>query len=494
MNSIFWIIYIENSIIVFLFGLLGHFMRKKKIKENELSKIYFYDRTKKKTFLNGGALDCSKIICFVTIDFVIAVFSVWIGEVGRVHGFWNDCGKYVENLPSIMMATTVTVVTFLGVIRAWNKRDCLIFDMGDILEDNKITEKIKYIMLLTIASYVALLFSACIKNIVPYSIFFMIKSQVMVLFICYMYFWVRIIWFTIEVFCGTSLEQKMLDKLYMVFNYSNIPEKNYDSTIDKITGHMEYLINGYYRYYKGCGLNGIGQIIFGTNLDLKQTRYKKVRFRSAFIILTIIGFLEIMFIFEGSRDLWRKYLIIVVMQIVLIWIIFMKWIGMTNVFIEMIYGISGYEILYKYKCISLRYVSDTKFFENKVLKFLRNAKSIAAYFYICLKIEENKAKEIERIIKNEYEKENTLGIVLLIIDYLYYIEKGGHIVEKNIFEKVPDIYKKIAEAILMDIKGEAENENIKIPLYEKYLNDFISKEVTEEENKKTYIVTVQRVD
>jgi hypothetical protein len=445
-------------------------MRKKETNCGDINTFYFGKRTERKSFRNIKKIRFGTILSGIIITFFICLSNSAIANINEFRKIWNGTGTYVDALPSVMITTYITLITFLGIFSKWENKKFITYTINDIIDKYSIIEQLKKMSLLTGATYLFMFVSIIVKNIIMYELYFGIKSLILVYFIYYIWLFMRIIWIFIDLLMGTEIEHKMLDNLYREFWYNPLRKSENDWLDDVVKAQVEYLIENYIKYSKKLKYYSIS---FDTNLRVgENSRFQELRKKSSFIVS--IATSMIITISSSGTLLAHNEIIVpyIIVCLVYIFVVFVSGItlrGLATFFIGIVYDRKGYQIETKNGLIKRRYVCDFGIYEsNKYFHYIKAIKNIIAFAYLA--IHEDKEETFNIIVqmcKKKVGSDESLYIILLVLDYIYYRSKKC--TNQSItFENNAMKYCESAKSFIFDIERKIRNGTIQSKTVDRY--------------------------
>lgn len=467
--------YVYSLFAIFIIGFicyehLGYSMRKKETSIGDINTFYFGKRTERKSFRNIKNIRVGTVFYGIIISFFICLSNSAIASVNGIEKIWNGTGTYVDAIPAVMITTYITLITFLGIFSKWENKKCITYTIDDIIDKYSIIEQLKKMSLLTGATYLFLFASIIVKNITVYEMYFGIKSLVLVYFVYYIWLFMRIIWIFIDLLMGSKIEHKMLDNLYREFWYKPLGKIENYWTDDVVRAQIEYLIENYIKYSKKIKYS---RISFDTNFKVEEnSRFQKLKIKSSLIVAivtTIIITISSSGTLLAHNEMILPYCIGCLVYIIVVWISGITLRGLSTIFIGIVYDRKGYEIETKNRLIKKRYVCDVGMYEsNKYFHYIKATKNIIAF--ACLAIHENQEKSFNIIVqmcKNKIDSDETIYIILLVLDYFHYRNKKCF--NNTIVNDINAMkYCDSAKSFIFDIERKIKNGDIQSKAVDRY--------------------------
>jgi hypothetical protein len=471
--------------------MLGTHLRNANNTMEEWNEFYFGRKSERKKFINQKSISIA-IIIFVVFYSVLFAFVLSLLDTT----LWKDTGKYVSDLPGIMITTFITLITFLGVIAKWNKKTYITYSIDDIINKYSTIQKIRYMLILVVLSYIIYFVSPIIKNIGYTNVYISLRILIVFYFIIYLGILARIVWVFLDILFNNNIEHKMLDELYQEFWYSSIRKLKIEWETIEIEEILDYLFIKYNVASKKINFDKIKNISFDTNLDYNKKSYKKLRCRSTLLLCAFIFILSTLTSAQAlinTPEYIVQYFVIEFMFIMIIFGISVKFLGLSTTFIGIVYDRKGYNIELSNFIIKNRYTSELKIFANdKYIRFIKCCKNLIALFRLSLESDQTMiVKKIFNCCLQHYDKKNFV-LILMLMDYYWYIKMHNHLWDNKQFNQdTIEKYIPLAQAIISDIDRDIKDGKLNNNVFNEYISSLINYESRNNVfRSKAYLVTV----
>lgn len=430
-------------------------------------KEYYYGEKLKKKF-EEEKIPIYKIVPAVACSFIAGLFmagGVYVFDLQET--FMKEFEINLLDFPVLMFSTFITLVTFLGVIRTFDKETYIFYSTKTLARQILLSSKIKWMLGIIVAEFFAYFVLVYIKKVWSdnYMEQFTIVLFIVMLFIWYVIITVNIVLEFIDILFGHQNEHKLLKGLYKELWYNNYNELGCEISAEKVQGKkggvlelFSFLVEDFIDAAKKIEFEQIEDVAYGTYLKTSSKLYKIAKGKS--IIRVLIGTL-IFFVWalsigyksngyvEGGMRETISSLLASILFIVLFFgvVCCKKWNNMWKGLIQILFWSKGYYVSYGKK---KQLVVDVPWYKNDVWKFITGAKNLIVFLLMA----QNLGEEIEEELKKGVDryKDNT---EIKIITYIFtsVCPKNKIMSAKNIDKK----YKLMANAIIADIKDEDMN-------------------------------------
>ena len=455
---------------LFVYAYVGKKMRDEAV--DPLKKGGFYwGMSSENDYINEPNNIISYVVLFVVVSFMAWIFGLAIpDQVAK--SVDNKFIDFIFDQPLTMLATYVTLVTFLGIFVNWNSKKFIAFSLEEFLYSYKLIFKMKYMILLIVCAYINLFLADLQWKIRSISVAFFVVLLCDVIFFWGTFF--SVLWIILDLLLGYNIEKHMLDNLYRKFWYKSFQHSEIKWEDKIVVGQMNYLYDRFIFYFKKIQSKNLEELSFDTNYRISNSmRFKRLKRRSLAMVL-LFAFL-ISFVSSGVacivKGQFENYLGWYFVYVLIALIMNTFTTGLPTVLIGIIYDRKGYEFGLKCgKRLSYRYVSDTSLFtRNTYSKFVRSVKNMVAYF--ALAFYEEKYEAIDEMIQEcqQRDRDGTMMLVMIIVDYLYNQERQ---VESLVITKDTKAkYGKVAKAFIADIGALKQDDTIDYEDVDNYLNN-----------------------
>lgn len=415
---------------------------------------------------------------FVYLMLLLIIFNIMLVIYESLPNIWINTGKYIDELPQLMLNTFLGIFAIIGILTAINKKHFITFNIIDVLESYKIKEKIINMICLVGITYVIFYVSILMRNINIQNYYFSLKSLIFINFIFFLWIALRTCWISGSI-CTSNprFELKVLDNLHKNFWYSNIKldtDKWDMSGVEHIT---EYLILKYKKSLNRVSLDKVEKVSYVSTLDNIETSYLQYRAVPIFYLFAFFSFSLLILLVQINSI---NYLVITCVIMCLITCSIAPFRKFATI---IVYFKCGY--LIKYISKKQVYISSSPFLESRWSKYIQDIQNILAFYKISINKDENELIE-QTLIENIYSSvklEDDHGILLFLLMYIKY-EKNedmqnvyeayksiiGDNIKKFILDKKSISYK-IMNAIISDINKDVKynrNNNIVLANFKLY--------------------------
>lgn len=380
-------------------------------------------------------------------------YSLIMGFYTGAPNIWSETGKYIDEIPQLMINTFLGVFAVIGIATAINKKHFITFTIIDIFEIYKIKNKIFKIIILICSTYIIFYTSIIMKNMNIPKYYFSFKSLIFINFILFLYLALRICWIAGSI-CTSNprFELKALNHLHENFWYTGIKIDTDKWDTNGVEYIMEYLLKNYKVALKKISLPELKKIKFVSALEedeeLKFLQYKAVIYYYLFVCIMFSFFsLSIQFHFSSIVSI---FIMCIIMCIVTCSTHTLRIVATT-----IIYDRCGYAVKCNKK--KLKYKKPVPFIMSKWMKYIHSIQNILAFYKMAVnKTDINRAeheeaeKTIINCITDSMQGKDDLGILLSLILYIKY-EKVENISELD------DVYEELLtggfDEIIMNREG-----------------------------------------
>lgn len=462
-------------ITIFIFFLFVYTYVGKKMRDEAVDPLkkggFYWGISSENDYINEPDNIISYVVLFIVVS--LAVWILGLALPDQVAKSVNDKFiNFIFDQPLTMLATYVTLVTFLGIFVNWNSKKFIAFSLEEFLYSYKLIFKMKYMILLIVCAYINLFLADLQWKIRSISVAFFVVLLCDVIFFLGTFF--SVLWIILDLLLGYNIEKHMLNNLYRKFWYKSFQHSDIKWKDKIVVGQMNYLYDRFSFYFKKIQSKDLKGLSFDTNFRISNSeRFKRLKGRSLVMVLVFSFFIS--FVSSGVacivKGQFKNYLGWYFLYAVIAFIMDVFTIGLPTVFIGIIYDRKGYE--FEIKCgkrLSYRYVSDTSLFpQNMYSKFVRSVKNIVAYF--ALAFYEEKYEAINEMIQEcqQRDKDGTAMLVMIIVDYLY--NQEGQVESLVISKSDKAKYGKYAKSFIVDIGALKQDDTIDCEDIDNYLNN-----------------------
>lgn len=451
------------NFIIFFAGLKGNNFKK----GSSMSEVrrYYYGNKGKIKYIKK--IDYSTLIFdgfWVLFGYIFILFFIYILVLEvyeNIPNIWIETGKYIDEIPQLMINTFLGAFAVIGIATAINKKHFITFTIIDIFESYKIRNKIFNMILLICSTNIIFYISVIMKNMNIQKYYFSFKSLIFINFILFLYFTLRTCWIAGSI-CTSNprFELKGLDHLYENFWYTDIKMDTDKWDTTGVEHNMEYLLQSYKEALKKISLSKLENVKFVSILE-DNDELKFLQYRA---VIWYYSFLCFMFSFFSLSMKFYFGLIISIFTICIIMCVVTYSIRpLRKIASIVVYDRCGYAIQYDTGKLKYRRTISTPI--SKWMEYIHSIQNILAFYKIAINKTENEEAEktIIKYIMSNMQGEDDLDILTALILYIKY-EKVGNTSEmgemyKGILTKGLDrviinregIAYKMMNAILSDI-------------------------------------------
>ncbi len=472
-----WIMVGTFGIVTVMYGILGYKWRKVAQKKG-IEKFYFGELVNRKSLSKSKEIPIDEIAIYIMLLLSICLMNGVIGASEELRFLWNGAGEYVDELPTVMITTYITLITMLGLFANLDKEEYIVFSINDVIEKFDIKVKMKWMAIFTITSYIFYFISSVLKNINSYGIYFGIKSIVLITFLLYFATFFYIIFIIIDLILGKEVEKKMLENLYRELWY--YPRKTIKKTFNfsDFDYQIEYLLEQYIDSIKKINFKKIKDVEYNTNLNYdNKLRFRQMCIRCSIKVWLFLGvaFLLTNSILFKSKQFRIKVFIIYLCLLVFIFVTNMIFKSLATLYIGIIY--SGTSYRFSFNKGMDRYAPDRGILNfNRYRKFVRRTKNILAYSLLILENngEEELYQKIIEACRSKVELADEIKIIQIILDYFYYKKY-----EKRVCTdiKIEDVnrYRAYIKSFILNIEREVKKDKMSEESVNKYIQTYYDK-------------------
>lgn len=391
---------------------------------------------------------CTPIIIFIFV-IIYAIFA--IEEVRTV---CEGVLLYINEFPGIMITTYITLVTFLGIFIKWDNKKFIVCELDQVVEEYGVYRNLKKMLLLVVGAYIFLILGGILskEKVICY---YIIESIVLTSFIVYMKQFVNIIWFILDLLFGSTTEKRILDILYQIYQNTEIRPTRGKIDLHILENQINYLLDEHIKYAKKVNKKQTDKISFDTNIRLKNdksNRFKILKRRSLIICSLFNGIFIALYEYENG---WKLAIAIVAIYCVVLCFVTYICPELATVFVKILYGKRGYEIVLDKRIMNKRYVSEYGICKKGVwYKYINSIKNIVAFAEIVEKTNDRDILyQMIGHIQERCKEDEKLEIVLIIMDYRWNWKKKKNI-DVGLREVDKEKYGEFAKAFITDINLE----------------------------------------
>ena len=513
--SIIYYIYIGTLIGKFLLIYLVALIKYRSYKSNKNINLNVLMWGKKSIYSKEEINSNSKYIdylCYFIVGILLWAYiipSVLVIDVAW-DTKWEEIFLYTSNLPETMISLLITLMAFMGILWMLNKEKYMLYSMEDLINETKIKQKLKVLISYNVICYVCWLLNILFENI--FSRESLVILNITMLLISAQFFWVffKVLSVFIEMIFDTTYEKRMLNQLYMEFNYMSIRDTLKINTDLKRKSSFIELLNEVYKRKEKYNVIKFDVIKYDslTANEIKDVKDKKLKlyFVKYFIKVHLLGllvfnlYLILMSILSENISFNKVLFMIIVATsittIVLAFSLLNKWIFIS--LINYYFGLKGF--IFKGKSwYNTLILSDTKFPISKSRKFLYIKAHLNLFGFLKLIFDEkNKLEVIEKkriyrdiitkykeyVLNNGYKDRFSTSVISIMLKYIYFSKinsddkAGNKEVEKLVVEDRTQkiMAKKFVKAIIYFFEGEIdEKNNEKVKFKANVLEQFFQK-------------------
>ena len=284
---------------------------------------------------------------------------------------------------------------------------------------------------------------------------YIIESIVLTSFIVYMKQFVNIIWFILDLLFGSTTEKRILDILYQIYQNTEIRPTRGKIDLHILENQINYLLDEHIKYAKKVNKKQTDKISFDTNIRLKNdksNRFKILKRRSLIICSLFNGIFIALYEYENG---WKLAIAIVAIYCVVLCFVTYICPELATVFVKILYGKRGYEIVLDKRIMNKRYISEYGICKKGVwYKYINSIKNIVAFAEIVEKTNDRDILyQMIGHIQERCKEDEKLEIVLIIMDYRWNWKKKKNI-DVGLREVDKEKYGEFAKAFITDINLE----------------------------------------
>lgn len=463
------------DIFLLLYQILDECIAEEYNDANRLNVFYFGETEINNGFNGVKDVDWEKVYWIVWFYIAVGSICATMANENRTPYYWNGTGVYMNELPVVMLTVLVTLVTFLGVIAKWDNKNYLAFTIRDIISRYKVARKIKYMLVLTVFSWIFHIFCPVIYNIWGYDIYFGFKSLILLFFMSFMARFSYLVYIFIEILFGHSLEQRILQDLGMKYNFHNKPHMSKKWKKEHFVENVEFLLDKFVEYFNKIRWEQIVKVEFDTNLDENSRRFQVLKKKSILNIgLKVIKCILLLEI-SVNRNI-TGYDILLCMFLLIAMILYKFGANVAMIMIIPIYGRKGYWIIKKSRKEIHKFTTESISWRKcRYTYCIKYLKSIIVFCSIAMENQKFK-QDFEDLICSKYSNN---VVVWLVMDYCYYRKEKKHLekflekffkefsVDKNL-----NIYKQLVKSVILDMDKSYRNGKLDDSAYETYIKSF----------------------
>ncbi len=362
------------------------------------------------------------------IFILFSIYNLVLVIYVNIPNIWIGTGKYIDEIPQLMINTFLGVFAVIGIATAINKKHFITFTIIDIFASYKIRNKIFNMILLICSTNIIFYVSVIMKNMNIQKYYFSFKSLIFINFILFLYFALRTCWIAGSI-CTSNprFELKGLNHLYENFWYTDIKMDTDKWDIAGVEHNMEYLLQSYKETLKKISLSKLENVKFVSILEVND-ELKFLQYRA---VIWYYSFFCFMFSFFSLSMQFHFSLIISIFIICIIMCMVTYSIRSLRIITTIIvYDRCGYVI--QYDTGKLKYKRTISTPISKWMKYIHSIQNILAFYKIAINKTENEEAEkaIIKYIMSNMQGEDDLDILMALILYIKY-EKVGNTSELN---------------------------------------------------------------
>ena len=422
---------------------------------------HYGEKVKRRKYVKEKIPGYKTGICFLFSVESIILLQVWaimFAKSGEIVTFWD---AKIFDLPILMLSSFVTIITFLGIIRSFDKETYIFYSAKTLAQQILLSAKVRWMLGLVLGEFGLFLLYAFVKTLGGAEwISLLVVLLMLEVFAWYMLLLANLVWEFIDILFGYQNEHRLIKRLYQEFWYDDFATLTTRKIAleEKKNGILEilsFLVEEYCQAAQKVEFEKIGKVKYGTYLR-RGNEIQKIARKKAGKLLFLCMFIYFLCAFVLQtwsatpisvwNESWKKTSGIV-LGILLVIVVILYAIPRTrhnvwNSLISVFYSKKGYCVFYERKEVLVPEV--TWFDNNKEWQFVISAKNLLVFLLMM-----KNADDIKDEIK-EFWKQNKTKNDLALIFYL--CSKLGvetvELEEINIDEK----HKLFADAIFVDIQ------------------------------------------
>ena len=269
--------------------------RMKKLFSNKEKEFFYFGKKNgnnrlkhKNNIMDGISSACvlvSILLVLLPICFIIANPSLGLRPL------WIGTGEFVDGLPAEMFAG-LSIIAIITALVGVQKKTWFGFDIYDILREFSVVRKIGISLYLTFVCRILILVAPVILNLFGYEMYFTARALVLLGFLVYLSYIIKIMRIVIEILFGNNIDRFCADNMYRFLGLKKESKKEYGT--EELTNVMEYLLDEYVKKMKKIGCKDLVGISYDTNINPNGEQFKKMKICSSFVIAPAIMVLTFM--------------------------------------------------------------------------------------------------------------------------------------------------------------------------------------------------------
>lgn len=446
-------------ILTMVFNVLIAKLYEKYMENNENNSSNYYGnylsrKEYRKEYIFSSFLKFMMLFLFFTMASMVA--GIVLVENGNY--FWNGMGIYIDKIGEKMFTMWMSLVGLFFVFATFSKRTWLVFDAYDVIKRYNIKDTLIQMGIFVLTDASICFLKPIILNQLPYAIYFVIRLVSLLLFIMFIYDFIRLSVLLIDAYFGGKINMRFLDSLYSELRYYPLKCVTKDKW-DEMTAWMQiqYLNDELKKISKRVDVK---KFDFESNLSSNENeteRSKSLRKRSCVWYIVCVGgyFViisgAIVIALAKRNDVEVKELIIAIVTFAVMLVVFVAQTLIENrkmafkIFLtELFYGTCNYDIVTKKG--KRKYISEYVFIHKlKSQKYIHAVKNIIAFYLITPQKDRN---SIIDALKRDKTDQTAIGVLY----YLAFIEnKDRQHLFKDIKLDNPELLNAKIKAFCMDI-------------------------------------------
>lgn len=250
----------------------------------------YYKETKK---LRWDSI-LSQLMLLIFGEGFLQIIATSFLNAGVIGLFWNT-GKYVDDLPEIMLSSFLTILTLVYIIGEWGKENYIIYSIDNIIERYRIREKLTFMLGLVGIQYISFFAAGVFQNVPnKYRLYIMAKVSMLAVFLYFLILVIYIAFLMIDIFLGNQTQRKMLKELYVDIRTDLLLRNESDIKKEFVLESLEYLVEEYEKEADKVDLVVLKNIEYKRNTTESKTKATILRRKSiSQLIIFNIAFVSI---------------------------------------------------------------------------------------------------------------------------------------------------------------------------------------------------------